>query len=694
VQIFAGTKPEGKPIAEAKRVGTTWTSANAAASLKHGTYTAQASSTDAASNAGTSAPATFIVNTAPPTVTLNAPAPRTNVTASAFSGEASDSTAVTVNVYAGETATGTPVSTATTPPLGVGGPWTAGAVSPPLKDGRYTATATQTSSLGNAAGVSAPVSFTVDTTAPSVHISTPVSEVKVSRPTFSGSAGTAFGDQQSVALKIYTGPTATGTPAQTLVITPSSGKWTTGSTGPQLPDGTYTAVAEQADDVGNIGVSPPSTFKVKTNSPEVTLNGAFTHRGEKLFANATPGFGGTAGTTAEDDKTVTLNVYAGTSTSGTPLRTVASPLSGSSWATGPLAPLAEGVYTVQAEQQDFGLNAVAGHSASATFTVDATAPKVAVNSPVSGSSTSGGSQLVRGSTGTVQGDLQSVTVQLFAGPTIGAGSSPLQSIAVTAAAGEWSATFGGLAPGAYALRALQSDDVGNVGTSATSTFSVSAPPTAAAQAGGPTASFNWFPPAPRVGESVALASSSTDPFSPITAFAWDTTGTGAFATGGPGMSTTFTTVGNHVVHLRVTDANGQSSVAAAAIPVGPPALPLLQPFPIVRITSTGTRSGVRLRQLSVLASRGAKITVQCRSRKCPVKAQSHVASASRSRSAFVEFRRFERSLAAGVILEIRVTKPGATGKFTRFLVRRGKVPVRSDACLDGLAIRPVICPSS
>jgi hypothetical protein len=148
------------------------------------------------------------------------------------------------------------------------------------------------------------------------------------------------------------------------------------------------------------------------------------------------------------------------------------------------------------------------------------------------------------------------------------------------------------------------------------------------------------------------------------------------------------------VHLRVTDANGLSSVAAATIPVAPPALPLMQPFPVVRITSTGTRSGVRLKQLSVLASRGSKITVQCRGRRCPLKTQSHMATASRGRSAFVEFRRFERSLPAGVILEIRISKAGQTGKYTRFTVRRGKVPVRSDACLDGLTVKPVLCPSS
>jgi hypothetical protein len=323
-------------------------------------------------------------------------------------------------------------------------------------------------------------------------------------------------------------------------------------------------------------------------------------------------------------------------------------------------------------------------------------PQVTLTEPANGSSTSAGSQLVAGAAGTAVHDVPRVAVKLFSGSTINEGQAPIQVLEVNAVNGAWSTTFAGLGPGSYSVRAEQRDEAGNVGLSSARTFVVNQPPTAAAAhpPGAPVASFSWFPPNPRVGESVSLVSSSSDASSPIISFAWDPTGTGAFATGGPGMSTIFTTAGNHVVHLRVTDANGSSNVATEAIPVSPPALPLMQPFPIVRITSTGTRSGIRLRQLSVLASRGAQITVQCRGRHCPLKAQSHMASASRGRSAFVEFKRFERSLAAGVILEIRVTKPGATGKYTRFTVRRGKVPVRSDSCLDGVTVRPVVCPSS
>jgi hypothetical protein len=189
-------------------------------------------------------------------------------------------------------------------------------------------------------------------------------------------------------------------------------------------------------------------------------------------------------------------------------------------------------------------------------------------------------------------------------------------------------------------------------------------------------------------------SSSTDAASPITGFAWDLAGVGAFATGGPGVSTSFSTPGSHLVRLRVTDANGLSGVATETIPVGASSLALLRPFPVVRITSIGTRSGIRLRLLGVSTAPGTEITVRCRGRGCPLRSQSHVAAASKGARPFVVFRRFERALAAGVVLEISVTKPAAIGKYTRLVIRRGRLPLRTDACLAGTGTKPIGCPSS
>jgi hypothetical protein len=71
-----------------------------------------------------------------------------------------------------------------------------------------------------------------------------------------------------------------------------------------------------------------------------------------------------------------------------------------------------------------------------------------------------------------------------------------------------------------------------------------------------------------------------------------------------------------------------------------------------------------------------------------------IATSNKRGVAPVEFRRFERLLRFGVTLEILVFKAGEIGKYTRFTVRRGKLPVRVDMCLDAAGVRPLVCPSS
>ncbi|HEV2944794.1 MAG TPA: hypothetical protein VGX26_06765 [Solirubrobacteraceae bacterium] len=71
-----------------------------------------------------------------------------------------------------------------------------------------------------------------------------------------------------------------------------------------------------------------------------------------------------------------------------------------------------------------------------------------------------------------------------------------------------------------------------------------------------------------------------------------------------------------------------------------------------------------------------------------------MASRSAAGTNLVEFRRFERSLRAGSVLEIRVSKSGEIGKYTRFTIRRGKPPARVDMCLSPAGIQPIVCPSS
>ena len=120
------------------------------------------------------------------------------------------------------------------------------------------------------------------------------------------------------------------------------------------------------------------------------------------------------------------------------------------------------------------------------------------------------------------------------------------------------------------------------------------------------------------------------------------------------------------MRLRVTDARGLSSVAAETIEVVGPTASLMQPFPIVRIAGTYTASGAKLTLLKVQQLPvGARITVRCKGRGCPVKICETSRGVEEAGRAPVEFRAFERFLRCGVTLEILVSKPGRIGEYTR-----------------------------
>ena len=218
-------------------------------------------------------------------------------------------------------------------------------------------------------------------------------------------------------------------------------------------------------------------------------------------------------------------------------------------------------------------------------------------------------------------------------------------------------------------------------------------PVAVAIAGSPSASFTWFPASPHTGEPVALASTSTDPTSPIVGVAWDLADDGVFEEAGPLISTSFSAPGSHTVRLRVTAADGSSSIAAAPIQVAAPPVGLLLPIPVVRIVGSVRASGFSLRLLSVETPPGARIAVSCSGRGCPLRAETLIAPSTSVGTVTLRIRRFERALPAGVVLEVRVSKIQQIGEYTRLLFRHHRPPVRVDECLDPAGITPVACPA-
>jgi large repetitive protein len=691
VAIHEGASITGTVVAEQVVAveGGSWSYVPAA--LKDGIYTASVSQEDEAGNTGEAVPVTFILDTTPPLVSIASPGAVVKQASPTLKGTAGtalgDLAKVLVVVHQGTSSSGTVVDEQLV--IVSEGAWSY--TTSALADGAYTAQVFQEDEAGND-GHGVPVTFTIDTTKPVVSVTSPSFEqvLHESQPTFSGGAGTATGDLQSITVKVFASKPG---PSRELIETlsglkPAGSTWTTGSSGPRLHSGHYIVVAEQLDVAGNLGVSEAVPFTIETQAPAVTLDVPGIARGEQTVVGPIPTFTGTRGTDPEDGATVKVNIYAGPSSTGTPLQSATAAVKGATWSAEAVAALPDGIYTAQAEQSGISES---GFSAPVSFTVDADAPQPTITTPALGSTVAGSAVLVGGSAGAAPGDSPAVTLRLFSGS--GANQTLEQEVPVSVSAGAWSRTLSGLAAGVYTVQALQADDVGNSALSAPVTFNLAEASVAPSV---PVASFQWFPQSPRVGETVSLVSTSTDPTSAIVGFSWSLPEGGAQIPGGAVAQTSFSSAGRHVVRLTVTSGEGVAGTVDEAIVVAAPSTPLMQPFPIVRIAGSESRLGARLTLLTVQAPVGAKVSISCAGKGCPARLVSALASRSKGSSgtALITFRRFQRSLRAGVRLEIRVSRSGQIGKYTRFVIRNGKLPARSDSCLSPSGVNPIPCPST
>jgi Bacterial Ig-like domain len=434
-----------------------------------------------------------------------------------------------------------------------------------------------------------------------------------------------------------------------------------------------------------LAIAPAATANAA--APAVTITSP-SNGGEA--SSETPSFSGEA---EQGAGAVTLRIYVGKAPKGEVIEEFTAVTAGGAWSVDAPGPLKNGNYTVQATQT----NAVpeTGKSLPVTFSVDNPPPVVTLNSPESPSSNTTPSF-----TGTASGT-KPVSVVIHAGAT----TKGTVVSAATAAANGGSFTSGAASPalssGQYTAIATQASQLaGNPpGHSEPATFTV-VPPAVSTPAllpplAPPVASFTWFPFVPQTGESVSLVSTASDTTSAITGLAWALSGAGPFQPGGAVLATSFSAPGAHAVRLLVTNAYGLSSVATDTINVVGPRVYLMQPYPVVRIVGSETRSGVKLRLLQVQQlPAGARITVRCTGRRCPVRSASRVAASSKRPVPAVEFRVFERTLHVGVTLEILISAPGEIGKYTRFSIRRGRLPLRVDTCLDPTGVKPVACPAS
>jgi hypothetical protein len=121
------------------------------------------------------------------------------------------------------------------------------------------------------------------------------------------------------------------------------------------------------------------TFVVDATPPAVTVTQPAPGSASTTVA---PTFAGTLGTEQKDTPSVSVSLYAGSQTTGTPIATFAGSASRGVWTANPNIPLADGAYT-QASQTDNGGGI---GTSTETFNVDTVKPTASVTAPGDGSS--------------------------------------------------------------------------------------------------------------------------------------------------------------------------------------------------------------------------------------------------------------------------------------------------------------------
>jgi hypothetical protein len=223
---------------------------------------------------------------------------------------------------------------------------------------------------------------------------------------------------------------------------------------------------------------------------------------------------------------------------------------------------------------------------------------------------------------------------------------------------------------------------------------VALPAAAAAQV--PSASFDFIPANPRVGDPVQFVSSSCDPRGRLWSQDWDLDGDTFFGDGtGTTASATFTRPGAHVVGLQVMSANGETKtlwrsvlVDDANAPSRPEASRLINPFPVVTLGGRLEGERTRVNLLTVRAPVCAWVSVTCQGRGCPLKTVTALVGRGTLR-----LRGAERRFRAGNRLTVSVWKGALVGKTTTFTIRRGSAPLRTDLCLLPGSAAGSRCPS-
>ena len=325
-----------------------------------GAHSIVARDTDAAGNTGSSTPVALTLDTLPPTVLISTTGATTNQATQTISGTvAAGEAAVGSTVYLYDNGGTTAIGTAT---VGSGGNWSTSVTL--SGNGSHSIVAQDTDAAGNI-GTSAPVTFTLATSVPTIAI-TPIDGNNIINKS-EAAAGVTISGTATAGSAAVNGQTATITIVDsssvvkdTYTATVTGGTWSVNVTAVQaqaLADGSYSIKANVSDAAGNAATTATQAITLDTLPPTVaiTSSGGLTNQATQTIS----------GTVAAGEAAVGSTVYlydnGGTTAIGT-----ATVGSGGNWSTS-VTLSGDGAHSIVARDTDAAGNT--GSSSALSFTL-------------------------------------------------------------------------------------------------------------------------------------------------------------------------------------------------------------------------------------------------------------------------------------------------------------------------------------
>ena len=391
---------------------------SASVTLANGSNSLTATDTDAAGNAGSSSAVIYTLSTVGPTVTESL----TIDTGSSSSDRITTNDALSgtglANTVVQFTVDGSAIATTVT--ADAQGTWSFTPAG--LADGAHTIVASQTDGFGNTGTAS--LSFTLDTTAPAVAITT-----IEGGDTLINAAEAAGGIQISGTAEIGSSLTVNGS----AVTVDGTGHWTTSVT--PAGQGALTVTAVATDAAGN-SATTSTTLTVDTIAPAVAIT---TIEGGDNLINAAEAAGGIQiSGTAEIGSTLTVNGSAVT-------------VDGTGHWTTSVTPAGQGALTVTAVATDAAGNSA---STSTTLTVDTIAPAVAITTIEGGDNLINAAEAAGG-------------IQISGTAEIGSSLTVNGSAVTVDGTGHWTTSVTPAGQGALTVTAVATDAAGNSASTTT-----------------------------------------------------------------------------------------------------------------------------------------------------------------------------------------------------------------------------------